>query len=271
MDRKIVVTGLLLTGLLVAMPALAQGFIPENIQWTSARPDGHAPAGVKTDFTLGGGELCVGYRYSPEKFRGTLPGTQEISDVEVLDFFTVALLTHDRWTGELDVRFGLGITTVEASVPWVRNEILNETATGFFESRSEFIGDISIRGLFDILEGDEYRLNLTLGATGKISKRGTTATLPRGGVVPFTMQGGSGRPDILAGGTFQVQNNIASIGAQANSVIRVKNNKNGHRLGDQFSFSVWSACNLSNWIIGSLIGPYEQRSRSDLSFTSATV
>ena len=39
MDRKIVATGLLLTGLLVAMPALAQDFIPEDIQWTSARPD----------------------------------------------------------------------------------------------------------------------------------------------------------------------------------------------------------------------------------------
>ena len=136
MDRKIVATGLLLTGLLVAMPALAQDFIPEDIQWTSARPDGHAPAGVKADFTLGGGELYVGYRYSSEKYRGTLVGTLEITDVEVLDFFTVAPLTLDRWTGELDVRFGLGIATVEASVPWVRNELLNETATGFYESQS---------------------------------------------------------------------------------------------------------------------------------------
>ena len=165
---------------------------------------------------------------------GTLLSTQEISDVEVLDFFTVAPLTHDRWTGELDVRFGLDLTTldlttVEVSVPWVRNEILNETATGFFESQPEFIGDISLRGSFDILERDEYRLNLTLGATlptGKISKRGTTATLTRG-VLPFTMQGGSGSLDILAGGTFQVQNDIASIGAQANSVIRFDNNNKG--------------------------------------------
>ena len=78
----------------------------------------------------------MGYRYSSEKYRGTLVGTLEITDVEVLDFFTVAPLTLDRWTGELDVRFGLGIATVEASVPWVRNELLNETATGFYESQS---------------------------------------------------------------------------------------------------------------------------------------
>jgi hypothetical protein len=188
----------------------------------------------------------VGYRYSSERFRGTLLGTQEISDVEVLDFFTVAPLTHNRWTGDLDVRFGLGITTVEVSVPWVRNEIINETATG----------------LFDILKRDEYRLNLTLEATvptGKISKRGTTATLTRG-VLPFTMQGGSGSPDILTGGTFQVQNDIASIGAQANSVIRFDNNNKGYFLGDQFSFSVWGAYNLSDWVSVSLRGLYEQQS-----------
>ena len=147
-------------------------------------------------------------------------------------------------------------------MPWVRNEILNETATGFFDSQSEFIGDISLRGLFDILERDEYRLNLTLGATvptGKISKRGTTATLTRG-VLPFAMQGGSGSPDILASGTFQVQNDIASIGAQINSVIRFKNNNKGYRLGDQFSFSVWGAYNLSDWVSVSLRGLFENQS-----------
>lgn len=257
MDRKIVATGVLLTGLLVAMPALAQDY-----EWTTERPDGHAPAGVKADFTLPGGGLYVGYRYSAEKFRGTLIGTQEVTDLDVLDFFTVAPLLQDRWTGELDVRFGLGITTVEFSVPWVRNTILNETATGLFESTSEFIGDMSLRGLFDLFDRDGYRLSVMLGGTvptGKISKRGTTATLPRG-VLPYTMQGGSGSPDILAGGTFLVQNERASVGAQINSVIRVKNNNKGYRLGDEFSFSVWGAYNVTDWVSFSLRGLFENRS-----------
>jgi len=46
------------------------------------------------------------------------------------------------------------------------------------------------------------------------------------------MQGGSCSLDILAGGTFQVQNDIASIGAQINSVIRFKNNNKRYRPGD---------------------------------------
>ena len=65
MNRKIVATGVLLTGLLVAMPVLAQNHV-----WTSDRPDGHAPAGVKSDFLLSFGELYIGYRHTAEKFRG---------------------------------------------------------------------------------------------------------------------------------------------------------------------------------------------------------
>jgi hypothetical protein len=67
--------------------------------------------------------------------------------------------------------------------------MLNETSTTFYESASEALGDVSIRGLFDLLEKDEYRLSLSLGATlptGKIGKKGTTATLTKG-VLPYAM------------------------------------------------------------------------------------
>ncbi len=258
MNRMIVATGVLLTGLLVAMPVLAQNYV-----WTSDRPDGHAPAGVKSDFLLSFAKLYIGYRYTVEKFSGTLIGTQEVSDAEVLDFFTVAPLTHDRWTGEVDVRLGFtNFVTLEGSIPWVRNQMLNTTDTGFFETSSQFIGDLRLRGLFELLDMDGYRLSLTLGATvptGKISKMGLTATgVP--GVLPYTMQGGSGSPDVLAGGTFQVQNEVASVGAQINSVIRVVDNKRGYRLGDELDFTVWGAYNVTDWVSFSIRGVFENQS-----------
>ena len=257
MNRKIVAAAVLLTGLLVAMPVLAQ-----NSVWTSNRPDGHAPAGVKSDFLLSFGELYMGYRYSAEKFRGTLIGTEEVSGDEVLDFFTSAPLTHDRWTGEVDVRLGLtDFFTLAGSVPWVRNKMLSTTDTGFSQSSSQFIGDVSVRGLFELLDMDEYRLSLTLGATvptGRISKMGLTATGVRG-VLPFTMQGGSGTPDALVGGTFQVQNEVASVGAQINSVIRIMHNRKKYRLGDEFAFTVWGAYNVTDWVSFSLRGIFEHQ------------
>ena len=140
--------------------------------------------------------------------------------------------------------------------------MLNTTDTGFFETSSQFIGDLRLRGLFELLDMDGYRLSLTLGATvptGKISKMGLTATGVRG-VLPYTMQGGSGSPDILAGGTFQVQNEVASVGAQINSVIRVVNNRRGYRLGDEFDFTVWGAYNVTDWVSFSIRGVFENQS-----------
>ena len=258
MHRTIVSAGVLLACLLVAMPAMAQRY-----QWNSDRPDGHAPAGVKADFTLPAGEIYLGYRYFEEKFRGTLVGTVEVTSEDVLDIFTVATPTYDRAVHEVELRYGVtDWGTLEVSMPFLRNDMLKETNLGFFQTTSDVLGDVSIRGLFRLLEMDEYRLSLTLGGTvptGKLGKRGPTATGT--GVLPFSMQGGSGSPDILAGGTFQVQNDVASVGIQFNSVIRFMDNWADYRLGNRYDVSVWGAYNLSDWVSFSLRGFFERWNR----------
>ena len=252
MDRTIISTGVLLTGLLVAMPVLAQDY-----QWTPVRPDGHAPTGVKADFLLPWGDLYVGLRYFTEQYRGTRVGTVEVSNAEALDFFTVAPLELDRLIAEVAVRFRLlPFLTVEGSAPIIRNEMLSETDLVFFQSASEDLGDVSLRGLVNLLEMDGYQLAATFGAmvpTGKLGKRGTTAVATRA-VLPFVRQGGSGSWDILAGGMFQAQNEISSIGVQINSVTYIMDNGKGYRLGDRIDVSIWAAYNLSDWASVSLRG-----------------
>ena len=106
---------------------------------------------------------------------------------------------------------------------------------------------------------DGYRLTASFGftaPTGKLGKLGTTAVADRA-VLPFAMQGGSGRPDILAGGTFHAQNETSSVGAQINSVTRFLDNSQGYRLGDRIDVSVWGAYNISDWASVSLRGFYE--------------
>ena len=261
MDRTITSTGVLLAGLLVAMPAPALQLVAQDLVWTSDRPDGHAPAGVKADFTLPAGEIYVGYRFSKERFEGLLFGSQEISTSDVLDFFSVATLQHNQSKGELDVRWGItDFATLEFSVPFIQNDALKETDTFFFETSSDVLGDISARALVDILEMDTYRLSVTLGATiptGKLGKKGPTATSIRA-VLPYPMQGGSGSPDILIGSTLLIQNDIASVGAQFNSVIRFLFNRKGYRLGNRYDFSLWGAYNLSDWASLSLRAFFER-------------
>jgi hypothetical protein len=256
MDRNTVSTGVLLASLLMAMPALAQ----DRHQWTTDRPDGHAPTGVKSDFLLPMGELYVGYRYSSQKFRGTLVGTEQITPDQVLDFFTVAPLTQDQSTGELDLRYGVTESaTVAVSVPWTRNKMLNTTDLIFYQTSSEFIGDVSVQGLVNLLEMHEFRLTATLGGTvptGSIGERGIVSTGVVG-VLPFPMQGGSGTWDVLSGVTFQVQNEVASVGAQVNSVVRVHDNRRGYRLGDELGFSMWGAYTVSDWASFSMRALFE--------------
>jgi hypothetical protein len=205
-------------------------------------------------------DLYAGVRFYQERFRGTSIGTESLTSDEILDFFSVAPLSLDRETAEVDLRLGLfGFVTLAASMPFIHNEMLSTDDTFFFDTSSKALGDVSIRGLFDVLEMDEYRVSLTLGGTiptGKIKKRDATPFAARE-ILPYPMQAGSGTFDILAGLTFLTQNDVASVGAQVNSVIRVENNSRGYRLGDRFSFTVWGAHNLSDWASVSLRGLYE--------------
>ena len=259
MVRKTASAGVLLACLLTTAPALAQTPAQAS-RWTSERPDGHAPAGVMGDFFILNRDLYAGVRVYQERFSGTSLGTVALSSDEVLDFFSVAPLSLDRSTAEVNLRLGLfGFVTLAASLPFIRSEMLNTDDATFFETSSKIMGDVSVRGLFNVLEMDEYRVSLTLGGTiptGKIKKRDTTPLAVRG-ILPYAMQGGSGTFDVLAGMTFLTQNELASVGAQVNAVVRVMNNNRGYRLGDRFSFSVWGARNLSDWVSVSLRGLFE--------------
>ena len=255
MVRKTASAGVLLVSVLAATPALAQTSI-----WTTERPDGHAPAGVMADFLLPAGELYVGVRVYQEQFRGTRLGTEIFFSDDVLDFFAIAPLSLDRESLELDVRLGLSDgLTLAASMPGARSEMVSVTDLVFFETASETIGDISIRALLNLLDMEQHRVSLALGGTiptGQTTRSGATPLAPST-TLPYVMQGGSGTFDLLGGLTFLTQNDVASVGVQFNTVVRIENNDRGYRLGDQFEFSVWGAHRVSDWMSISMRALYE--------------
>ena len=81
-------------------------------------------------------------------------------------------------------------------------------------------------------------MHVLLGATAPTGENLVRDQTPSSGtgedVLPFPMQTGTGHPDILGGLTFITQNDVASVGAQANIAIRSVNNDSGYRLGDRF-------------------------------------
>ena len=142
----------------------------------------------------------------------------------------------------MEVRWGLSDNfTVSVSMPFVINNMLSLTEDDeFFQTTASDIGDLSVRFLIDLFEIDQYRMHVLLGATAPTGENLDRDQTPSSGtgedVLPFPMQTGAGRPDILGGLSFITQNEVASVGAQANIVIRSVDNDRGYRL---YSTYLW--------------------------------
>ena len=63
---------------------LAVALTPEALaQWSSGRPDGHAPIGVMGDHAHGAGEFMVSYRFMPMAMAGLRDGTDSVEPDDV--------------------------------------------------------------------------------------------------------------------------------------------------------------------------------------------
>ncbi|MGE3513054.1 MAG: hypothetical protein AB7N65_29675, partial [Vicinamibacterales bacterium] len=65
---------------LSVLPMLAVSAVWASAQeWSSARPDGHAPLGVMGDHTQEKGEVILSYRFMPMRMAGNREGTESQS------------------------------------------------------------------------------------------------------------------------------------------------------------------------------------------------
>ncbi|MDJ0798369.1 MAG: transporter [Calothrix sp. MO_167.B12] len=225
-------------------------------KWSSARPDGHAPIGVMGEHTHGKGEFMFSYRYMLMSMNGNRDGTDKLSDSEVLQQFMV---TPTKMTMEMHM-FGAMYApsdnlTLMAMVPYVVKDMDHITRSGVrFTTNSEGFGDIKTSALYKIFDDNNQRIHLNLGAsfpTGSINERDDT---PAGNnqILPYPMQIGSGTFDLLPGITYLGQSKQNSWGAQAMGTLRLGENSNGYRLGNQFLLTGWVARNWTEWLGTSL-------------------
>ncbi len=64
---------------------LSVPFADADGQWTSSRPDGHAPIGVMGDHRHEGGEIMFSYRFMYMNMDGSRDGTSAVTDQSVID------------------------------------------------------------------------------------------------------------------------------------------------------------------------------------------
>ncbi|MGQ4648706.1 transporter [Lyngbya aestuarii] len=219
-------------------------------KWTSARPDGHAPISVMGEHTHSKGEFMLSYRYMFMDMDGNRDGTDSLSDSEVLDQFPV---TPVRMTMQMHMLGAMYAPsdelTLMAMVPYIFQEMDHRTRAGVrFTTNSDGFGDIQTTALYKVFDQDRQRIHFNFGLsfpTGSIEERDDT---PAGDnqILPYPMQIGSGTFDLLPGVTYLGQNDQGSWGAQALGTLRLGENSNDYRLGNQLQLTGWIARNWTD-------------------------
>ena len=223
----------------------------DNRQWTSARPDGHAPIGVMGDHTHGAGEVMLSYRYSYMDMDGNRDGTQSLSTRDVLRQFPV---TPTRMTMQMHMLGAMYAPTDEltlmAMAPYVVKEMDHITRRGVrFTTDSEGFGDIKLSALYKVIQRNRQRLHLNFGVgfpTGSIDKKDRTPAGPDQ-QLPYPMQIGAGTFSLLPGITYLGQTDNWSWGAQALGTIYLGENSRNYRLGNRLNLTGWVARRLNRW------------------------
>jgi hypothetical protein len=241
--------------LLFAIPLHAQ-------PWTSQRPDGHAPIGVMGDHTHGAGEVMLSYRYMLMPMEGSLVGTDDVADTEIVApdgyGFMVTPTEMPMQMHMLGAMFApTDALTLMVMMPFVTFEMDHLTRMGgTFTTSSSGIGDVKLTALYTFAHPERVRFHANLGAslpTGSIDERDVTpASMGNEVRLPYPMQIGSGTVDLLPGVTYLGQTDAVSWGIQLSGTVRLGDNDNGYRFGNVYGGTVWGAYELTDLFSASL-------------------
>ena len=217
---------------------------------------GQAPAGVMGDHVHSSGDLMFSYSYMRMHMEGMRDGDDHVSTARVLTEYMVAPLRMDTEMHMFGIMYAVNNRlSLMAMVPLVRKDMDHVTRMGDrFTTRSEGVGDVSLRGIFTLPTILRQQLLLTLGLsapTGEIDASDDTPAAS-GAQLPYPMQPGSGTWNLLPGITWTRQANGWSWGAQAMAIIRLGENDNEYTLGDRLEVSGWATRSLSSRLKASL-------------------
>ena len=232
--------------LMAALHGPAQS-VAAQYEWTSSRPDGHAPIGVMADHTHSKGEFMASYRFMRMAMAGNRTGTNELSTQDVLTSFMVAPteMTMDMHMAGLMYAPSDAVTLV-AMLNWTRRSMNHATRMGgSFEAASSGIGDAVVTAMVRLKGAGSVRAHLNLGIgvpTGSIEQTGTNPmSMGRAVQMPYPMQLGSGTWDAKPGVTILGMGERASWGLQGSGVFRLGENARGYRKGHAAEATGWFA------------------------------
>ena len=247
---------LLAVAAVTAIPARAQ------FEWTSSRPDGHAPIGVMGDHAHEQGEYMLAYRYMRMSMAGNRDGMSELTTESVLDRFMVAPLDMSMTMHMAGVMYApTDAVTLMAMANWVDNVMNHQTRMGMnFDAESSGLGDASLGALIGLKSEGSTRVHLNAGLSlpfGSIEQTGVTPMSDGNAVqLPYPMQLGSGTWDVTPGITVLGMSEGWSWGFQGMGRLRMGENSRGYRQGHSAMGTAWFAFKPSDMLSLSVRGEW---------------
>ncbi len=240
--------GLLAAAIAAALPAPAQA----QFEWTSSRPDGHAPIGVMGEHTHEHGEFMFSYRFMRMSMAGNRDGTEQLDVSDVHARFMVAPLDMTMTMHMGGVMYAPSDRiTLMAMANWVDRSMNHQTRPGgMFEATSSGLGDAGLSALIRIKGSGSVRAHLNAGVSlpvGSIEETGENPmSMGRAVQMPYPMQLGSGTWDVTPGITILGMSERTSWGIQGKGTLRLGENSRGYRKGNGTEATAWFAWRASS-------------------------
>lgn len=222
-------------------------FSEEN--WTSARPDGHAPIHVMGDHYHSEGELMFSYRFMPMFMEGNLQGSDEIDNSNIYDRYNVAPQEMQMNMHMLGAMYGVSDQiTLMAMANYISNSMDLKSMSGMeFTTENANLGDVNVVAMLKILNENRQSFHANMGVsipTGSVDERDDTPMM-NDAVLGYPMQTGSGTFDPFVKITYLKQFKVFSLGAQADFKTRLGENDENFTFGDRFQATTWVAHKIS--------------------------
>lgn len=243
-----------LTGAAVLAVALQGAPLHGQVEWTSSRPDGHAPIGVMGDHVHSAGEFMFSYRFMRMQMEDSRVGTETVSSAEIFDQYPFMVVPTEM---PMDMHM---VGAMYAPTDWLTlmgmgsflsNSMDHVTRMGgSFETSSSGIGDTKLSALIPFLTEGPYRAHFTAGVsipTGSIDETDVTpASAPNEARLPYPMQIGSGTWDLLPAVTLLGMTERGSWGVQVRGTVRLGENDRGYAFGNRVDYTGWLAYRLGD-------------------------
>jgi hypothetical protein len=198
------------------------------------------------------GQWMVSYEFMDMGMKGNRDGTSRVSNDQVLSKYMVS---------PTDMSFQVHMPalmyaptdelTLMAMLPIYRKSMNHNMDDGGMPmEKTSGIGDLGLTALYTFYSAPELRHRLLLNASVNIPT-GSIDEMMDDMRMEYPMQLGSGSYEIAPGITYLGQTRNWGDGAEFIPQIRLNNNSNGYRLGNQYHAKAWVARRLTDWLSAS--------------------